>query len=480
MRIFGTDGIRGKADWLLQNGVARALGCALSTVDFSSANDSVEFEENESKTVDGKERDQTCNYVCEKGRGKISGNGAKAESTKKRIAVAKDVRLSSPAIERQLIEGLLEGGADVRLCGVLPTPALAYVAAEVDADYAVMITASHNPPEYNGLKVMSGRGKLDDKEEKMLDEEVVKKMECERSPKTTSATSIEIFEGAESKYKKHLLDVFSHFGQETKQCKVMLDCAHGCAAELAADVFETLGFDVVCLNGDRDGNLVNVGCGATDLTAFKVERGDVGFSFDGDADRVIAVVDGEPYDGDQILYALAEYYFRCGTLINNAVVGTVLTDSALEKEFAYKGITLHRSAVGDKFVLEKMRETGAVLGGEKSGHTVLGDKTVTGDGIITALTLLQARAALGGLPRFTPTPTFSFNVPSLNPAARFASAEFQARVAAAEEYVGRKGRIIVRPSGTENVIRITVECSSADLEYRKTVESLFFDKNPQK
>lgn len=437
MYYFGTDGIRDKAQTLLDRQLPFLLGRALS----------------------------------EKG-GKI--------------IVARDVRTHSADIEKQLCKGLLTGSAQIWLTGILPTPALAYIAEQENADFAVMITASHNAPEFNGLKVFGKNGsKLPLADETVLDnrlyaisgEEVCPAPEDDAAADTltddelSSALSIKIsrqnhririVDGAEFLYKKHIKSMFPRF----EGFKVRLDCAYGCFAGLAKGVFEDLGVQVYAENDTRDGELVNVNCGSTHLAEFaeKVQKDEIGFAFDGDGDRVLAVVNGKTYDGDAILLALSTLYRIQGKLRKKFVVGTTLTNSRLQRELAFQNTALVRADVGDKYVLDMLRSSCSLLGGEKSGHILMLDRANTGDGLITALTLLEVKKTIGSLPKFTPYPMLEFNVHADNPKAYSQSPEFLKTVAQAEKDYGKKGRLIVRPSGTEPYIRIAFECFAADYE----------------
>ncbi len=437
MYYFGTDGIRNQAQVLLDGQIPYLLGRALSE------------------------------------------RGGK-------IIVARDVRTHSPEIEKQLCKGLLTGSAQIWLTGILPTPALAYVADMENADFAVMITASHNAPSFNGLKVFGKNGsKLSLRDETALDARLHEIENCNPElpqvdedsvaadtltyDEMTSALSIRlskrnhrirIVDGAQFLYAKHIKSMFPRFDG----VKVRLDCAHGCFAELAPEIFESLGAQVVAENDIRDGEKVNVDCGSTHLDRFipLVQKDEIGFAFDGDGDRVLAVVNGKAYDGDAILLALSTLYRIQGKLRKKFVVGTTLTNTRLQRELAFQNTALVRANVGDKYVLDTLRQSNCLLGGEKSGHILMLDRANTGDGIITALTLLEVRKTIGSLPKFTPYPMLEFNIRCENPKDYAESGEFLSKVKLAEKEFGRKGRLIVRPSGTEPYIRIAFECFSQD------------------
>lgn len=441
MYYFGTDGIRDKAERLLAQNLPYFLGRALSQ-------------------TDGK------------------------------VIVARDVRTHSEEIEKQLCKGLLAGVAQIWLAGVLPTPALAYVAEKESADYAVMITASHNSPEFNGLKVFGKRGsKLSLPDEIALDERVRNLInnEPEREENVegarevasdalsddelSSALSIRIsrrnhrvriVDGAEFLYLKHVREKFPRFDG----MKVRLDCAFGCFAKLAKKAFEELGVQTAVENDVRDGERVNVDCGSTHIENLisKIKKDEIGFAFDGDGDRVIAVVDGKKYDGDAILLALSTLYRIQGKLRKKLVVGTKLTNSRLQRELAFQNTALVRADVGDKYVLDTLRSAGCPLGGEKSGHILMLDKANTGDGLMTALALLEVKKTIGCLPKFIPYPMLEFNVRADDPIATSKSEKFLETVALAEKTYGKKGRFIIRPSGTEPYIRVAYECFSKECQ----------------
>lgn len=435
MQYFGTDGIRQKADYLLDNQIPFLLGKALS-------------------------------------------------QTNAKIIVARDVRTHSKDIEKQLCKGLLEGAAQIWLAGILPTPALAYTAQTQKADFAVMITASHNAPEFNGLKVFGKNGKKLSKEEELLLDKKLVELKSNPSLPPLSIVDIcadaltedeqlsdlkitiseqnhriRIVDGAEFLYAKHIKSMFPRFDG----IKIRLDCAYGCFATLAPAIFLSLGAIVCAEHNVRDGEKVNVDCGSTHIEKFvaRVKKDEIGFAFDGDGDRVIAVVNGKIYDGDAMLLALSTLYRLQGKLKKRFIVGTVLSNTKLQRELAYQNIALVRSDVGDKNVLDCLLAHGCLLGGEKSGHILMLDKENTGDGIVTALSLLEVKRTIGSLPKFTPYPMLELNIRTDNPRETLASSAFQEKIAETNSLYSNSGRLIVRPSGTEPYIRVTYECFSS-------------------
>lgn len=435
MQYFGTDGIRQKADYLLDNQIPFLLGKALS-------------------------------------------------QTNAKIIVARDVRTHSKDIEKQLCKGLLEGAAQIWLAGILPTPALAYTAQTQKADFAVMITASHNAPEFNGLKVFGKNGKKLSKEEELLLDKKLAELKNNPSLPPLSIVDIcadaltedeqlsdlkitiseqnhriRIVDGAEFLYAKHIKSMFPRFDG----IKIRLDCAYGCFATLAPAIFLSLGAIVCAEHNVRDGEKVNVDCGSTHIEKFvaRVKKDEIGFAFDGDGDRVIAVVNGKIYDGDAMLLALSTLYRLQGKLKKRFIVGTVLSNTKLQRELAYQNIALVRSDVGDKNVLDCLLAHGCLLGGEKSGHILMLDKENTGDGIVTALSLLEVKRTIGSLPKFTPYPMLELNIRTDNPTETLASSAFQEKITETNSLYSNSGRLIVRPSGTEPYIRVTYECFSS-------------------
>lgn len=396
-----------------------------------------------------------------------------------KIIVARDVRTSSMDIEKQLCKGLLAGSAQIWLAGILPTPALAYTAQTQKADYAIMITASHNPPEFNGLKVFGKHGrKLSCEQEEKLDDELYDLLgnisqieeECDMVCADTLTEEeelselkiriseqnhrIRIVEGAEFLYAKHIKKMFPRLDG----IKVCVDCANGCFATLAPRIFEELGASVRAINNVRDGNAVNVSCGCTHMQtlAKHVQSDEIGFAFDGDGDRVLAIVNNQLYDGDAMLLALSTLYRLQGKLKKRFIVGTIYTSTRLQRELIYQNVALLRTDVGDKNILDALHQNGYLLGGEKSGHIIMLDRANTGDGLVTALSLLEAKRTLGTLPKFTPYPILEINLPK--PDTTQAEQALQAKIDLIKAKYARQGKLILRPSGTEPYLRFSFEC----------------------
>ena len=394
------------------------------------------------------------------------------------VIVGRDPRTSSFDIEKELVRGLLAGGARVGVVGIVPTPALHYLAKKHKADIAVMITASHNPPSYNGLKVMVTDGKLTRDEEEDLDNRLDKEIKSPSHERLGG--KVEILSGGVREYKRHVVSLFRHLNLPDLDKRIYLDTAHGCFSYIAKDVLETLGADVTAYNNDHDGAKINVDCGAThaDDFALSLPQNAIGFAFDGDGDRVMSVVDRKVYDGDQMLYNLARHYKKKG-MGQKEVVGTIMTGGGVEKALSKEGISLVRTDVGDKYILQEMKNRGLLLGGERSGHIIIGDKGETGDGLVTALSFLECFMA-ENLKKVREFKTENYRLEHRNPKEYYNSAEFQKSIEGARDGIGEKGRLIVRPSGTENCIRITVEVYDSKLEYEKIVKNNLFSKTYKK
>jgi phosphoglucosamine mutase len=359
-----------------------------------------------------------------------------------RVLVGRDTRGSGPEIEAALVRGIVDGGGTAVLAGVLPTPAVALLAQ----DLGLVVSASHNPPEYNGVKVFDREGhKLSDATE----------LEVERlfDAAGPGGGTVELAEEAVQGYVEHVVE---HFGSDLGGLRVAVDCANGAYSAIAPDVFERLGARVTALAATPDGTNINAGCGATDLALLQATVGaggyDLGIAFDGDGDRMLAVdAFGEVVDGDQIVAICA---LALGV---DLVAVTSMTNLGFHRLMDEHGIRVVTTDVGDRYVLEALRREGGVLGGEQSGHVIVLDGHVTGDGLAAALTLCRS---LGGrtlaeaaavMPRFAQAKE---NV-------RVERLEVPGRVAAEVERLNAelegRGRVLVRPSGTEPFVRVLAE-----------------------
>lgn len=386
-----------------------------------------------------------------------------ARSGKCHVLIGKDTRISGYMLESVLESGLVSAGANVSLLTVMPTPAVAYLTRTLRADAGIVISASHNPYYDNGIKFFDGAGnKLPDAVELEIEAELDREMACVDSDRLGKADRLVDAPGRYIEFCKASVDR----AMRLKGLKIVLDCAHGATYHVAPRVFEELGAEVRVCGADPDGTNINDQCGATAparLAARVVEEGaHIGIAFDGDGDRVIMVDDrGTIVDGDELLYVIAKHRISQGSL-EGGVVGTLMSNFGLERALSDLKVPFDRAAVGDRYVLEMMRQHGWTLGGEASGHIVCLDLTTTGDAIVAALQVLTAIVQSGGaLHELTQgmckLPQVMVNVaaPDPNRAARHPS--LQLAVKDKSRLLAGRGRILVRPSGTEPVIRVMVE-----------------------
>lgn len=384
------------------------------------------------------------------------------------VVVGRDTRVSGPMLEAALVAGLCSAGASVRLAGVVPTPAVAFLTREQEADAGAVISASHNPVQDNGIKFFSSDGY---KLSADLEESIEQAMSHLPSdlPVGADVGTAERIEDASDLYVDHLL---RSIDVPLAGLRVVLDCAHGAAFEVGPRAFKEAGATVTVLHAEPDGTRINVACGSTDMAALakqvQATGADMGFGFDGDADRVLAIDEGgQEVDGDRIIALSALRLKEKGALVKDLVVGTVMANLGFRRALAEHGIEVLAAPVGDKFVVEQMRETGAVLGGEQSGHVIFAEHSTTGDGVLTAL---QVAAAVAGsdatLSRlahvFEPFPQVLLNVPVRDRAGLEDADELWDKVRAAEAALGEDGRILLRASGTEQLVRVMVEAESQD------------------
>ena len=385
--------------------------------------------------------------------------------TRVRVVVGKDTRISGDMLEAALVAGICSVGGDVLKVGIVPTPAVAWLTKSLGADAGVVISASHNPVADNGIKFFSSQGfKLPDPVEEEIEREVLK--ERDELPRPTGGDlgrAWEVLEGAD----RYISYVCSTAKKALAGLKVVLDVANGAAYQVAPEALRRLGADIIVLNNAPDGTNINVGCGSTHpevlAKAVKEFRADVGLAFDGDADRVIAVDgEGQVVDGDAIMAILALHRKQQGNLPGEKVVVTVMSNYGLHRVLTAAGIKVYQTQVGDRYVLEEMLRTGAVLGGEQSGHIILLEYNSTGDGLITGLQLLQVIKETGKslkelaavMPRL---PQLLVNVPVRDKEKAMADPVLLAEVEKAREKLGERGRILVRPSGTEPFLRLMAE-----------------------
>jgi phosphoglucosamine mutase len=348
---------------------------------------------------------------------------------------------------------------------MLPTPAVAYLTAVVDASAGVVLSASHNPVGDNGIKVFaSGGWKLSEDTEDALEALVGS---AAALPTGTQVGRVHDLPGATDRYIDHLVRAV---GPSLAGLRVVVDCAHGAACGISPDVLQRLGAEVTTLHGEPDGAHINEGCGATHpevVAAEAARQGAIGLTHDGDADRVLAADEqGRIVDGDAIIAMLARRLRADGRLAGDAVVVTVMSNQALRVWCSAEGIAVHEVGVGDRNVLEHMRTEGVVLGGEQSGHVILLDRATTGDGILTGLVLLDAVVRSGGrlaeLVPFDPMPQILINVPTRDRDRLPGAEQVWRAVSQVEEALSGRGRVLLRPSGTEPLVRVMVEAPTAD------------------
>ncbi len=424
-RLFGTDGVRGIANKELTPELAFKLGEAAG------------------------------HFLGDKGAG--------------RIVVGRDTRRSGAMLESALVAGITSGGGDALVCGIVPTPAVALLVRELEADGGVVISASHNPPEYNGIKLFSREGfKLPDELEDEIETFVFGEREWER-PTGAAVGCIEAVDDALDRYIAHAVSTVKG---RLDGLRIAVDCGHGASAVSTPEAFRRLGAEVTALNCEFDGLDINVDCGSTNLAPLSaaVRSGDfdLGVAHDGDADRVLAVDElGRDVDGDQIMAICATRMSDLGTLAGNAVVSTVMANLGFEVAMRERGISVVKTKVGDRYVLEQMQAMDANLGGEQSGHVIFLDHNTTGDGLVTALQL--AAAVMGSNQSLSALctvmqryPQVLVNIHVADKARLATSAAIASAIRAAEDELGDEGRVLVRASGTEPLVRVMAEASTCE------------------
>jgi phosphoglucosamine mutase len=394
----------------------------------------------------------------------VLGEESRKSGNKPKAVIGRDPRISGEFLAAAVAAGLASSGVDVYDAGVLPTPATAFLTGDLDADFGVMISASHNPAADNGIKIFARGGhKLADSVEDKIEAAM-------NAPKLTplggEVGHVTRFADAEDRYTVHLLRAIS---QNLKGIKVVLDCANGAAAGVSPEAFRTAGANVIVIGNNPDGTNINLGCGSTHLGALQaavLEHGaDVGIAHDGDADRCLAVDHtGAIVDGDQMMAILALAAKASGQLSRNTLVATVMSNLGLKIAMRDAGIEMIQTSVGDRYVLEEMRDGGYSLGGEQSGHIIISKYATTGDGILTGLTLLAEMKRTGkSLQELASAmkvyPQLLINVPGVDKSRVDSDVELQALVAEAESDLADSGRVLLRASGTENLVRVMVEAA---------------------
>ena len=421
-KYFGTDGIRGRANRVITPELALKVG-------------------------------QAAGLVFKRG------------DHRHRVVIGKDTRLSGYMIETALVAGFTSVGMDVLLLGPMPTPAVGMLTRSMRADLGVMISASHNPFDDNGIKLFGPDGfKLSD----AIESEIEALIDGDMAPKLAGSGDL-----GRAKRIDGVHDRYIEFAKRTLPrsldltgMRIVVDCANGAAYKVAPEALWELGADVVAIGVEPDGFNINKDCGSTDIAALTAKvrevRADIGIALDGDADRILVIDErGQLVDGDQLLAVIAESWKDDGRLAKPGIVATVMSNLGLERHLADAGLELVRTQVGDRYVLEAMRAGGYNVGGEPSGHIILSDYNTTGDGFVAALQLLavirnQDKPVSQVCHRFEPLPQVLKNVRYKN-GKPLENAGVKSAISAAEQKLGRGGRLIIRPSGTEPVIRVMGE-----------------------
>jgi phosphoglucosamine mutase len=436
MPLFGTDGVRGLANGILTADLALSLAQATAVV---------------------------------LGQGR-SAEARRAQGRRAAVVIGRDPRISGEFLSAAVSAGLAASGIDVYDAGVIPTPGLAFLVADRDADFGVMVSASHNPAPDNGIKIFARGGVK-------LPDEVERRIEAALDGPKLLPTGGEVgrirrFSDAEDRYVVHLLQSLPH---RLDGLHVVLDCAHGAAAGVSPETFRDAGAKVTVIGADPDGVNINEGVGSThleQLSAAVLRSGaDVGIAHDGDADRCLAVdAQGRVIDGDQIMAILAASMQERGVLKDDTLVATVMSNLGLHMAMRDRGITVLQTAVGDRYVLEAMTEGGYSLGGEQSGHVIMSEYATTGDGLLTGLHLVAEMARTGKTMAelasiMTVYPQVLINVRDVD-RSRVADEGVQDAVRAVEAELGDTGRVLLRASGTEQLVRVMVEAADEDTAQR--------------
>jgi phosphoglucosamine mutase len=426
-RLFGTDGVRGLANRDLTADIALQLAQAAAIV---------------------------------------LGEDSRAKGLKPKAVIGRDPRISGEFLAAAIAAGLASSGVDVFDAGVLPTPATAFLTADLDADFGVMISASHNPAPDNGIKIFARGGHK-------LPDHIEDKIEAAMHGSKLAPLGVEVghvtrFADAEDRYVLHLLRSIPN---RLDGLKVVVDCAHGAASGVSPQVFADAGAKVIVIGADPDGLNINLGYGSTHLTALQAavleHSADFGVAHDGDADRCLAVdADGNIIDGDQIMAILALSFKERGQLARNTLVATVMSNLGLKIAMREHDIEMIETKVGDRYVLEEIRDGGYTLGGEQSGHVIFSQYATTGDGILTGLKLGaeikrtgKTLAELASVMKVYPQ--VLVNVPSVDKSRVDSDEEVQAAVREAEADLHGTGRVLLRASGTEPLVRVMVEAADS-------------------
>jgi len=429
-RLFGTDGVRGVANVELTTDLAYNIGRAGA-------------------------------YIL-----------AGEKKHKPVIIIGKDTRISGDMLEAALIAGICSVGADVIRAGVIPTPGIAYLTRHYGCDAGVVISASHNSYEFNGIKFFNENGyKLSDEIEEKIEAIILGEVEAPAGVSYDKIGRCLPKQNALEDYAKYLIE---KIGPNLKGKRIAIDAANGASYIIASKVFSELGAEVLAINYEPNGININDKCGSTHLEALQKYvvdiKADIGFAFDGDADRVLIVDnEGNIVDGDKVLMICGMYLKEKGRLNNNAIVGTIMSNLGLDIAAKKHGIDVVRTKVGDRYVLEEMLNKGYVLGGEQSGHIIFSENNTTGDGIATALSVLnvvvnkdKSISELAECMEVLPQVLYNAKIPNDKKNTYMENAEIAAKINEIENVFAGNGRVVIRPSGTEPLVRVMIEGSDLD------------------
>lgn len=424
-RLFGTDGVRGVANEELTPTLAMQLG-------------------------------QAGAYVL-----------TKENKHKPTIMVGCDTRMSGDMLANALMAGVCSVGANAVYVGVVPTPAIAYLTQKYRVDAGVVISASHNPVEFNGIKFFDGNGyKLSDSLEDEIEELLKSDMKNVKFPTGASVGKIKYRTDAREEYINHSI---RSVNVDLRGMKIVADCAEGASFYTSVETLKELGADVIAIHNTPDGTNINANCGSTHMEELKArvvyEQAQVGLAFDGDADRLLAVDEkGNVVDGDQIMAIVGNHMKSQGKLKKNTIVVTIMSNLGFLLMAKEKGIKVEQTKVGDRYVLERMKEIGASLGGEQSGHVIFLDENTTGDGLLSALHLLQVMAEtkkplsqLAEVMEVLPQALVNAQVPNHKKEKYMEYPEIAEAITRLEEKFAGEGRVLIRPSGTEPKVRVMIE-----------------------
>ena len=424
-RLFGTDGVRGVANEELSPLLAMQLG-------------------------------QAGAYVL-----------TKEKAHKPTIMVGCDTRISGDMLANALMAGACSVGANCVYVGVLPTPAVAYLTQKYKVDAGVVISASHNPVEFNGIKFFDGNGyKLPDALEDEIESLIRSHMPDIKFPTGTAVGKVKYRTDAREEYVNHVLQSVP---VELDGIRIVVDCAEGAAYYTSVEALKELGASVVAIHNNPDGTNINSNCGSTHMAELQArvvyEKADLGLAFDGDADRLLAVDEhGEIVDGDQIMAIVGSYMRDKGKLKKDTIVATIMSNLGFFLMGKERGLTIEQTKVGDRYVLERMKEIGASLGGEQSGHIIFLDENTTGDGLLSALHLLQvivdtgrSLSELAGIMDVLPQALVNASVANHKKERYMEYPEIAEAIRELEEKFAGEGRVLIRPSGTEPLVRVMIE-----------------------